>query len=93
MNTSLPRAPQHAASALSVPVVETSAERRLGHLDRLSLRLGLWLLVRAAARADEATRRAAQAADAAILARRNAQERVQREADWQRMAISLRHLL
>ena len=37
MNTSLTRAPQHTASALSFPVVET----RLGLLDRLSLRLGL----------------------------------------------------
>lgn len=87
MNTSLTRAPQHPASAFSVPVVEPSAERRLGPLDRLSLRLGVWLLVRAAARADEAARRAARSAETAYLARRNALERQQREADWQRLAM------
>lgn len=90
MNTSLTRAPQHAASALTLPVVETSAQRGLGPVDRLSLRLGLWLLVRAAARADEATRRAARAADVADLARRNARDRVRREAEWQRAALRLR---
>ncbi|MBT9605352.1 hypothetical protein [Microbacterium sp.] len=90
MNTSLTRAPQHAASALTLPVVETSAQRRLGPVDRLSLRLGLWLLVHAAARADEATRRAARAADVADLARRTARDRARREADWQRAALHLR---
>ena len=86
MNTSFTRAPQHTASALSLPVVET----RLGLFDRLSLRLGLWLLVRAAARADVATRRAAEAAATADLARRNALDRAQREAEWQRQALHLR---
>ncbi|WP_396645370.1 hypothetical protein [Microbacterium sp.] len=90
MNTSLTRAPQHTASAFSVPVVETSAQRRLGPIDRLSLRLGLWLLVRAAARADAATRRAAHTAETAHLARLNALERQEREADWQRLALHIR---
>ena len=90
MNTSLTRAPQHSASAFSLPVVETSAQRRLGPFDRMSLRLGLWLLVRAAARAEAAAERAADAASAADRARRNAHERALREADWQRRALHLR---
>lgn len=90
MNTSLTRAPQHTASALSLPVVDTTAERRLGRIDRLSLRLGLWLLVRAAARADAAADRATVAASAADRARRNAHDRALREADWQRKALHLR---
>ncbi|MGC0370592.1 hypothetical protein [Microbacterium sp. SLBN-111] len=79
MNTSLTRAPQHTASALSLPVVET----RLGLLDRLSLRLGLWLLTRAAARADQRAHRTAMA----DLANRAALERARREAHWQRQAL------
>jgi hypothetical protein len=85
MNTSLTRAPQHTASALSLPVVET----RLGLLDRLSLRLGLWLLTRAAARADQLAHRTAQA----DLAHRAALEREQREAHWQRQSLLSRRPL
>ena len=88
MNSSLTRAPQHTASALSLPVVETSAQRRLGPIDRLSL--GLWLLVRAAARADQAVQRAVHAVSAADQARRNAHDRALREADWQRKGLHLR---
>ena len=90
MNSSLTRAPQHTASALSLPVVETSAQRRLGPIDRLSLRLGLWLLVRAAARADQAVQRAVHAVSAADQARRNAHDRALREADWQRKGLHRR---
>lgn len=79
MNTSLTRAPQHTASALSLPVVET----RLGLLDRLSLRLGLWLLTRAAARADQRAHRTVRG----DLAHRAALERAQRESHWQRQAL------
>ncbi|MBN9210952.1 MAG: hypothetical protein BGO45_10190 [Microbacterium sp. 71-36] len=83
MNTSLTRAPQHTASALSLPTVETSAERRLGLLDRLSLRLGLWLLTRAAARADQLAPRTVRA----NVSHRAALERAQREIHWQRQAL------
>lgn len=79
MNTSLTRAPQHTASALSFPVVET----RLGLLDRLSLRLGLWLLTRAAARVDRLVHRT----ERDDLANRAALERSRREAEWQRQAL------
>ncbi|MFF8185638.1 hypothetical protein ACF044_00045 [Microbacterium sp. NPDC016588] len=83
MNTSLTRAPQHTASALSLPVVETTAQHRLGFLDRLSLRLGLWLLTRAAARAAQLAYRT----EHGDLAHRAALERAQRETHWQRQAL------
>lgn len=83
MNTSLTRAPQHTASALSLPVVETTAQHRLGFLDRLSLRLGLWLLTRAAARAAALAHRT----ERGVLAHRAALERGRRETHWQRQAL------
>ena len=83
MNTSLTRAPQHTASALTLPIVETTAQRRLGFLDRLSLRLGLWLLTRAAARAAQLAHRTVPR----DLAHRAALERAQRESHWQRQAL------
>ena len=86
MNALFARAPQHASAALSSPsstiTIDTATDRPLGLLDRLSLRLGLWLLTRHASRgrslehrADRAHRR--RAADA---------ERAARERAWHRTA-------
>jgi hypothetical protein len=90
MNALFARAPQHASAALppttSTITIDTATDRPLGLLDRLSLRLGLWLLTRHAARgrtlehrADRAHRR--HAADA---------ERAARERAWHRTAALIR---
>lgn len=93
MNALFTRAPQHTSAApttsptptpLTAHTVtfDTTAYRPLGLLDRLSLRVGLWLLTRHADRARALDHRAV----AAVRARANAAERDRRERAWQSAA-------
>ncbi len=88
MNALFTRAPQHSSAApspLPTPstiTFDTTAYRPLGLLDRLSLRLGLWLLNRHANRARALDNRAVQA----LRARDAAAERARREQAWQSAA-------
>ncbi|MCJ1706698.1 hypothetical protein [Microbacterium sp. VKM Ac-2923] len=86
MNALFARAPQHSSAALSSTpstiTIDTAIDRPLGLLDRMSLRLGLWLLTRHADRAQALDHRAA----VAHRARRARAERLERERAWQRTA-------
>lgn len=88
MNALFTRAPQHASAAPtpaplpSTVTFDTTAYRPLGLLDRLSLRLGLWLLTRHADRARALDHQAASA----CRARRAHAERDKRERAWQSAA-------
>ncbi len=79
MSTSPTRAPQHTAATPTV-LLPSTLDRPVGLIDRLTLRLGLWLLTRHAARVDLAGLRAASA----HRARLRAAEREQRERAWYR---------
>lgn len=87
MNALFTRAPQHASAApISTPTpstvtFDTTAYRPLGLLDRLSLRLGLWLLTRHADRARALDHHAVSAYRAlAVQAEREKRERAWRSA-------------
>ncbi|WJS89529.1 hypothetical protein [Microbacterium testaceum] len=88
MNALFTRAPQHSSAAPSIPptpstvTFDTTAYRPLGLFDRLSLRLGLWLLNRHANRARALDHRAVEA----LRARDAAAERDRRERAWQSTA-------
>ena len=88
MNALFARAPQHSSAAPSTPptrstvTFDTTAYRPLGLFDRLSLRLGLWLLDRHANRARALDHRAIDA----LRARDAAAERDRRERAWQSAA-------
>ncbi|MDQ1083988.1 MULTISPECIES: hypothetical protein [Microbacterium] len=87
MNALFTRAPQHSSAAPTTPTpstvtFDTTAYRPLGPLDRLSLRIGLWLLTRHADRA----RALDHEAVAAHRARQAAEEREKRERAWQSTA-------
>ncbi|OZD30791.1 hypothetical protein CH252_40455 [Rhodococcus sp. 06-1477-1B] len=88
MNALFTRAPQHTTAAPSTPptpspiTFDTTAYRPLGLIDRLSLRLGLWLLTRHADRARALDHRAIDA----LRARDAAAERDRRERAWQSAA-------
>lgn len=82
------RAPQHTAAT---PTVSFSpiTDRRVGLVDRLTLRLGLWLLTRHASRVHVIELRTAGAHRALV----QSAERSQRERDWYRTASLLRPTL
>ncbi|MCM3614439.1 hypothetical protein M3672_08295 [Microbacterium enclense] len=88
MNALFARAPQHTAAAPTSPstpstvTFDTTAYRPLGLFDRLSLRLGLWLLTRHADRARALDHQAV----AAHRARDAFAEREKRERAWQSTA-------
>lgn len=86
MNALFARAPQHPSAALSPTpssiTIDTATDRPLGLLDRLSLRLGLWLLTRHAARGRTLDHRA----DRAHRRRTADAERAARERAWHRAA-------
>jgi hypothetical protein len=91
MNALFARAPQHSSAAPASPstpstpstiTFDTTIHRPLGLLDRLSLRVGLWLLTRHAHRAQALDHRVALA----HRARRARAERLERERAWQRTA-------
>ncbi len=88
MNALSARAPHHSAAAPSSPspasrvTFDLDVDRRVGPLDRLSLRVGLWLLTRHADRA----RRLDQRAAVARSERRARAERLEREREWFRTA-------
>ncbi|KTR95070.1 hypothetical protein NS220_06950 [Microbacterium testaceum] len=79
------RAPQHTAATPTVSL-PTIVERPVGLLDRLTLRLGLWLLTRHAARVHVIELRTASA----HRAHAQSAERRQRERDWYRTAALMR---
>lgn len=79
MTTPLTRAPLARVPVL--PLADPAMDRRLSPLDRLSVRVGLWLIVRGAARARPVDRTAADAL------RRAALERDRRERAWLRAAL------
>jgi len=85
MSTLPTRAPQHTAATPTVSLPSTT-DRRVGLLDRLTLRLGLWLLTRHAARVQVIERRTADAHRARV----QSAQRDQRERDWYRAATLLR---
>lgn len=88
MNALFARAPQHASAAPSSPSLPSSvtfdlvADRPVGLLDRLSLRVGLWLLTRHADRSRRLDHRTATA----HRARQAQAERLERERAWLRTA-------
>jgi len=91
MNALFTRAQQHTSAAPTPSPIppaphtvtfDTTAYRPLGLFDRLSLRLGLWLLTRHADRARALDHRAV----AAVRARDSAAERDRRERAWQSAA-------
>ncbi len=88
MNALFTRAPQHASAAPSTPPIpstvtfDTTAYRPLGLLDRLSLRVGLWLLARHADRARALDHQAVSA----YRAQKAQAERDRRERAWQSAA-------
>lgn len=88
MNALFTRAPQHVSAAPTViptpstVTFDTTAYRPLGLLDRLSLRLGLWLLTRHADRARALDHQAV----AAYRAQKAQAEREKRERAWQSAA-------
>lgn len=90
MNALFARAPQHPSAALSPTpstiTIDTAPDRPLGLVDRLSLRLGLWLLTRHAARG----RAQAYRADRARRRRTADAERTARERAWHRAAALVR---
>ncbi|MBD8218426.1 hypothetical protein IFU40_07250 [Microbacterium sp. CFBP 13617] len=81
MSTLPTRAP-HSVSAAPAPLTIPVTDHPVGRLDRLTLRLGLWLLTRHAARIHAIERRAA----AVHRARQRDAQRTQRERDWYRAA-------
>jgi len=85
MSTLPTRAPQHSAATptISLPPIP---DRPVGLVDRLTLRLGLWLLTRHAARVHVIELRTA----GAHRALRQSAERTRRERDWYRTASLLR---
>lgn len=88
MNALFARAPQHSSAAPTSPSTPSSvtfdlvAHRPVGPFDRLSLRVGLWLLTRHAYR----VRRLDDRTAAAHRARRAHAERLERERAWLRTA-------
>jgi len=85
MSTLPTRAPQHTAATPTVSL-PTITGRPVGFVDRLTLRIGLWLLTRHAARVHVIELRTASAHPAS----RQSAERTQRERDWYRTASLLR---
>ncbi|MDQ1121933.1 hypothetical protein [Microbacterium trichothecenolyticum] len=85
MSTLPTRAPQHTAATPTVSLPSTT-DRRVGLIDRLTLRLGLWLLTRHAARVQVIELRTADAHRARV----QTAQREQRERDWYRAATLLR---
>jgi hypothetical protein len=85
MSTLPTRAPQHTAATptVSLPTIST---RPVGLIDRLTLRLGLWLLTRHAARIHVIELRSATTHRAFV----QSAERRRRERDWYRTASLLR---
>jgi hypothetical protein len=90
MNALFARPPQHSSAALSAPsstiTIDTASDRPLGLLDRLSLRLGLWLLTRHASRGRTLEHRA----DRTHRRRTADAERAARERAWHRTAALIR---
>lgn len=90
MNALFARAPQHTSAAPTTTTTptptsvtfDTTAYRPLGLLDRLSLRLGLWLLTRHADRARALDHQAVSA----YRAQKIQAERDKRERAWQSAA-------
>lgn len=93
MNALFARAPQHSSAAPTSPstpstvTFDLAVDRPVGLIDRLSLRLGLWLLTRHAARA----RRLDHGSAAAHRARQTHAERLERERAWLNVAARSRH--
>lgn len=90
MNALFARAPQHSSAALSPTpstiTIDTATDRPLGPVDRLSLRLGLWLLTRHDARGRAHKLRA----DRAHHRHTAEAERTARERAWHRAAALVR---
>lgn len=85
MSTLPTRAPQHTAATPIVSLPST-LDRPFGLVDRLTLRLGLWLLTRHADRVHVIELRAANA----HRAHAQSAERSRRERDWYRAASLMR---
>ena len=85
MSTLPTRAPQHTAATPTVSL-PTIVDRPVGFVDRLTLRLGLWLLTRHAARVHVIELRTASAHRARV----QSAERSQRERVWSPGASLLR---
>ncbi|MDF2921029.1 hypothetical protein [Microbacterium sp. NPDC086615] len=85
MSTLPTRAPQHTAATPTVSL-PTIVDRPVGLIDRLTLRLGLWLLTRHAARVHVIELRTTSAHRARV----QYAERSQRERDWYRTASLMR---
>ncbi|KTS11530.1 hypothetical protein [Microbacterium testaceum] len=85
MSTLPTRAPQHTAATPTISL-PTIVDRPVGLIDRLTLRLGLWLLTRHAARVHVIELRTTSAHRARV----QYAERSQRERDWYRTASLMR---